>query len=101
MNNKRYISTLEELYEIIDSLMTECSDQLGLMYNVCDYENNNLMPSLGRSNRKNIRRVEQELLSTVRVYGGHSLNSHDINDWLLMCLAKKQGFLVRGCLPGA
>lgn len=53
------------------------------------------MPSLGRSNRKNIRRVEQELLSTVRVYGGHSLSSYDINDWLLMCLAKKQGFPTR------
>ncbi len=65
MNNKRYISTLGELYKIIDSLMAECSDQRGLMYNVCDYENNNLMPSLGLSNRKNIRRVEQELLSII------------------------------------
>ena len=95
VNNKRYISSLEELYEIIDSLITRCRGERGLIYNVCDYENSNLMPSLGRSNRKNIRRVEQELLSTVRVYGGHSLSSHEINDWLLMCLAKKQGFPTR------
>ena len=95
VNNKRYISSLEELYEIIDSLITRCRGERGLIYNVCDYENSNLMPSLGRANRKNIRRVEQELLSTVRVYGGHSLSSHEINDWLLMCLAKKQGFPTR------
>ena len=95
VKNKHYISSLEELYKIIDSLITECSGHRGLIYNVCDYENNNLMPSLGRSNRKNIRRVEQELLSTVRVYGGHSLSAHEINDWLLMCLAKKQGFPTR------
>ncbi|MEZ9579029.1 MULTISPECIES: FRG domain-containing protein [unclassified Vibrio] len=95
VKNKHYISSLEELYKIIDSLITECSGHRGLIYNVCDYENSNLMPSLGRSNRKNIRRVEQELLSTVRVYGGHSLSSNDINDWLLMCLAKKQGFPTR------
>ena len=95
VENKRCISSLEELYKIIDSLITECSGHRGLIYNVCDYENNNLMPSLGRSNRKNIRRVEQELLSTVRVYGGHSLSAHEINDWLLMCLAKKQGFPTR------
>ena len=92
VKNKRYISSIEELYEIIDSLIAECSGHRGLIYNVCDYENSNLMPSLGRSNRKNIRRVEQEILSTVRVYGGHSLSAHEINDWLLMCLAKKRGF---------
>ncbi|MFA0543942.1 hypothetical protein AB4512_22050, partial [Vibrio sp. 10N.222.52.B7] len=60
VKNKRYISSIEELYEIIDSLIAECSGYRGLIYNVCDYENSNLMPSLGRSNRKNIRRVEQE-----------------------------------------
>lgn len=95
MNNKRYISSLKELYQIIDSFINECNEPCGLIYNVCDYENNNLMPSLGRSNRKNLRRIEQDLLSIVRVYGGHSLHSHDINDWLLMCLAKKQGFPTR------
>ncbi|WP_261883449.1 FRG domain-containing protein [Vibrio pelagius] len=95
MKNKRYIKSLKELYQIIDSYTKECNEPCGLIYNVCDYENYNLMPGLGRSNRKNLRRVEQDLLSTVRIYGGHSLNSHDINDWLLMCLAKKQGFPTR------
>ena len=95
MNNKRYISSLKEFYQIIEGFTVDGNEVGSFIYNVCDCESNKLMPSLGRSNRKNLRRIEQELLSTVRIYGGHSLSSHDINDWLLMCLAKKLGFPTR------
>ncbi|WP_240206232.1 FRG domain-containing protein [Vibrio sp. CyArs1] len=94
MNDKHYINTIEELYEIVN-LFSECNNNDPLIYRAEECSKGGLIPSLGKVNSNNLRRVEQELLSTMKVYGVPMLDSRDINEWLLMCLSNQQGFPTR------
>lgn len=94
MNGKYYISTLEELYEIVN-VFSESKSNNTLIYRAEEYKVGALIPSLGKVNSNNLRRVEQELLSTMKVYGVPMLGSRAVNEWLLMCLSEQQGFPTR------
>ncbi|QFT35851.1 MULTISPECIES: FRG domain-containing protein [unclassified Vibrio] len=89
MDDKHYISSIKDFFNIIETIGNNSGPTL---YHAHENNNSILVPKLGCVRARNIYDLEQETLSAIRVYGFHCQDKREINDWLLMCMARLQGF---------